>query len=93
MKQQVFVQGFGRSKGTSKKTGKDYDFCKLNVTTKATAFGSESEAYGNTVQELHISPELFEKLKTFKDESFQASIVFEADLGSGRLNVVDVDPV
>ncbi|WP_158967663.1 hypothetical protein [Paraglaciecola sp. L3A3] len=90
MKQQALVLGVTRSKGTSKKTGNDYDISKINIASEGKAFGSEGEAFGLAGQELNITPELFQKAKGLK-YPLTASISFNVDLGSGRLSVIDVE--
>ena len=90
MKQQALILGLTRSKGVSKKTGNEYDICKVNIASEAKAYGAEGLAVGYTGQELAISPELFIKFKSQKFPT-QASVSFNVDLGSGRLSVTDLE--
>lgn len=92
MKQQALILGLIRSKGISKKTGNEYDICKVNIASEAKSFGAEGDAVGYQGQDLSITPEIF---NNFKSQKFPitANVSFNVNLGTGKLNVTNLEAI
>lgn len=91
---QVNAIGVVGMKGTSKTTGKEYDFAQLNVLVPVEVVATEKMqkiGYGYEVQQVDIEPSMVSKLNTVAKWPCVLELMTEQRLGHKGIRTVVVD--